>query len=186
MNRLRDRCHSSYRPSLPPVFASHLPPPEVAGPNPHDRYFLARRPKPEPIGSRESKPNLCRCAVPNARSGTLPSRNLHSKSKSNLGPYGPSARRCRVSSCHLKSRRQVARLLHKWGRQTSGHLTAGLDKRHHKIAVLRNLAFAPRLNWCFGRSSPNALLAEAPGEVVSLPPIVSLDLEDPQHRYAID
>src|SRR5258705_8695573 len=167
MNRLRDRCRSSYRPSLPPVFASHLPPPEVEGPNQHDRYFLARRPKLEPIGSRESKPNLCHCAGPSARSDRLPSRNLHSKSRSSLGPYKPSVRRCRVSSCHLKPRRQVARLLHRLGRQTSGHLTAGLDKKRHKIP-LQNLAFAPQLNWCFGRTLSNALLVEAPGEVVFL------------------
>src|SRR5262249_62360380 len=110
-----DRCRNSYRPNLPLVFASHLPPPEAEVPSQRRCYSLARKPKPEPIGYRESKPNLCYCVVPNARSDRLPSRNLHSKSKSSLGPCKPNARRCRVSNCHLKSRRRVAKRPRKLG-----------------------------------------------------------------------
>ena len=168
MNRRRDRCRSSCRPSLPRVSASHLRPPEVKVPNQRHRCFLARRPKPAPICSPESKPNLYHGAVPNARSNRLPTRNLRSKSRSSLGPYKPNARRYRASSYLPKPRRRVARLHHMLGSQTSGHLTAVPDRRRHKIAGLQALGSSPRRNECFARTLPNALPQEGPEDQLVL------------------
>jgi len=165
----RDQCRNSCRPIPQHSFASHRQLPGAVGPNRRDRCFPARRPRPEPISRRESKPNRCQPVSPNARSDRPPSRTPHSKSKSSLDLCKPNVHRCTGASCRPNSRYRAARLFHKSDRQTNVRQTASPDKIRRKTAPLRRFPDAPLLNRSFHRTSKNLLPAAPPVKVASPP-----------------